>query len=183
MSTPTYLAIDLETTGLDPTEDIILEIAALVLDEDLYELAAFSAVIEQTAPFTGLMCDDVRQMHTANGLIAEIEQGTARRMMPLVDAIATLTQIASKYPKPPILCGSSVHFDRGFLAVDAPALVALLSHRHLDATTCKLLQPSLAVHGATQPAHRALADIRFSAQQLRDAKAILRSLTPRKAKR
>jgi len=175
--TPVYLGIDIETTGLDPERDVILEIAALALTADLTEITRFESLVQHDRPIP-VMSDYVRAMHTDNGLLAELAQGKGQRLEWIEDV---LVQACDAYPERPILLGSSVHFDRAFLSRYMPRLVERLSHRHCDASSFCMFAPQLRAHGsARKPAHRALADIRFSAQVCRDARAMLIRTPPRK---
>ena len=73
--TATFLWADLETTGLDPNEDSILEAAVVVTDRNLVCLYSGELVVGMT--FTGqarLNANDyVREMHTKSGLLTELE--------------------------------------------------------------------------------------------------------------
>ncbi len=177
--TPTYLGLDLETTGLDPEHDLILEIGVLILGDDLTEITRFDAPIaHETHAIMTRINDYVRDMHTQNGLLSELDAGKG---IPLEQSEQTLHLIIDAYPERPVLLGSSVHFDRGFLRVHMPRIVERLSHRHCDASSFAMFAPQLRAHGGA--AHRALADVRHSAQMCRDARAMLRRMPPRKAGR
>ena len=64
------------------------------------------------------------------------------------------------------MCGSSVHFDRSFLAESMPTVVNHFSHRNIDVSSvkelCRRLNPELfeKLEWATTPtkAHRAIDD-------------------------
>ncbi len=65
---------DTETTGLNPVKDHLLEVALVVTDDDLVELASTSVVMQPV----GVSIDSVQmdkvvvEMHTKNGLLTEI---------------------------------------------------------------------------------------------------------------
>src|ERR1700685_18702 len=44
---PKLLWVDLEMTGLDPLEDVILEVAAEITDFDFKTLASYEAIVQQ----------------------------------------------------------------------------------------------------------------------------------------
>ncbi len=172
------LWVDLETTGLDPRGDRILEIAAIVTNDDLDSLGQYTAVIN---PWPSLldasaalaeMDQVVHDMHSQNGLIEEVWD----RGIPLEDAEQRLMELVAGRGML-TLAGSSVHFDRGFLARWMPGVMSQLSHRHIDVSVvremAKKWRPGLMEQG--WPAwldarmkmdgtsnHRALADIQRS---------------------
>lgn len=61
--------VDLETTGLDPAKERILEIAVIVTDDSLVELGRYHRVfgVAREIPFKALE-PVVQKMHVANGL-------------------------------------------------------------------------------------------------------------------
>lgn len=67
----TILWLDFETTGLHPADDI-LEVAAILTDNDLIELGRFHRVIRPEALDILQLDPIVSEMHTKNGLIGEV---------------------------------------------------------------------------------------------------------------
>ncbi|HYU85462.1 MAG TPA: oligoribonuclease, partial [Kribbellaceae bacterium] len=68
--------IDCEMTGLDLEADALIEVAVLVTDYELNVLAdGIDLVIKPPAGALGQMTDFVREMHTASGLLAELDNG------------------------------------------------------------------------------------------------------------
>ena len=163
--------IDLEMTGLDPRNDEIVEIAAIVTDGDLTELdEGISIVIKPSDEPLANMDDVVVKMHNESGLIHEISNGTT------VDDAQTrvLAYVKGHVPearKAP-LAGSSVYVDRGFLARYMPDLDAHLHYRLVDVSSIKELTkrwyPRAYFNTPEKTGnHRALADIRESIAELR----------------
>ena len=163
--------IDCEMTGLDLSRDALVEIACIVTDS---ELAAADEGIDiiikpPAAALTG-MPPVVRDMHTASGLLAELDGGvTVTEAQQQV--LAYLRGHVPESRKVP-LCGNSIATDRMFLARDMPELDAFLHYRMVDVSSIKELArrwyprayfASPPKHGG----HRALADIRESIQELR----------------
>jgi oligoribonuclease len=163
--------MDLEMTGLDPTNDVIVEIATLITDDDLEVIAEGpDLVIHQPPEKLAAMMDVVVKMHTKSGLLPEIEAST----MSLADAGAqTLAFLKEHIPERTVpLCGNSIGTDRRFLAVHLPEIEEYLHYRSVDVSTIKELARRWypeAVAGAPRKAagHRALDDIRESVAELR----------------
>ena len=158
-------------TGLDPTSDVIVEIATLVTDDDLAIVAEGpDLVVHQPAEVLDRMGDVVREMHTRSGLLPAIESSK----ISLDEAgAATLAFIREHVPdaRTVPLCGNSIGTDRRFLAAYLPEIEDYLHYRSVDVSTIKELARRWApevVDGAPRKAtsHRALDDIRESVAEL-----------------
>lgn len=177
--TPTlakYLWIDLETTGLDPEAEAILECAAIVTDADLVEIGDPLCLVLHVDEDARFDADAyVQNMHDASGLWLDC-YASSKNANDLDDALTALINRYEWAAGKPILAGSSVHFDRGFLAswlwVDA-----LLHHRHLDVSSLKLAQEDACgiPFAKSGQGHRALADVRESLELARSIFARLRT--------
>ena len=168
---PPLVWIDCEMTGLDLERDALIEIAALVTDDELNVLGeGVDVVIKPPDHTLETMPDVVRAMHTTSGLLDELPAGVT-----LEEAEArVLTYLREFVPEPgrAPLAGNSVSTDRGFLARDLPALDAHLHYRIIDVSSVKELARRWYPRAYFQaPAknggHRALADIRESIAELR----------------
>ena len=164
--------MDLEMTGLDPTSNVIVEIATLVTDDELEIVAEGpDLVVHQPADKLAAMGEVVRDMHTRSGLLPAIEAST----ITLDDAgAATLDFIRQHVPaaRSVPLCGNSIGTDRRFLAAYLPDIENYLHYRSVDVSTLKELALRWApevVEAAPKKAtsHRALDDIRESVAELR----------------
>jgi len=154
--------VDIETTGLDPVKDRILEVAVVITDNRLVELGMGHWVVRPD----GLALDAfLVKMHTTNGLLGDLKHAAA---LADVDVMAAgLVRVSGAAGGP--ICGSSPHFDLSFLRLHMPLLARCFNHRCFDVSTLKLghlieLGPSLvkAQEEKADTAHRALADIRYS---------------------
>jgi oligoribonuclease len=173
----TVVWIDCEMTGLDLGSDALVEVAALVTDFDLNVLGeGVDVVIRPPAEAVENMPAVVREMHTASGLLAELDRGVT-----LADAEQqVLTYVREHVPearKAP-LAGNSIATDRGFLTRDMPELDGWLHYRMIDVSSIKELArrwyPRVYFAApAKQGGHRALADIRESIEELRYYRAAL----------
>ena len=163
--------IDCEMTGLELSRDALIEIAVLVTDAELNLLDdGLDLVIHTHDDVLDTMVPYVRDMHASSGLTDAVRSST----LTLGDAEAlVLDYVKSHVPdaRTAPLCGNSIATDRGFIARDMPALDAHLHYRMIDVSSIKELarrwyprvyyaQPEKGL------AHRALADIRESVQEL-----------------
>ena len=168
--------VDLEMTGLDPDSDSIIEIATIVTDADLNELAE-GPVYAIKHPLSTLQAMDEwnTEHHTASGLwervldtgvpMAQAEQGT-------LDFLREWTQ-----PNTSPMCGNSICQDRRFMYRQMPGLQAWFHYRNLDVSTIKELAarwaPEMLLGFNKQNRHEALADIRDSIAELRHYRPFL----------
>lgn len=160
---PVYLWLDLETTGLEPERDAILEVAVLATDEHLVRVSAACSWVVQQEPAMLRMDQYVSTMHTKNGLLDELRSAPFRLEGVEDCLMAFVREVFPKPPEQPILAGSSVHFDRSFIKHHMPHFDAMLHYRLFD---CRPLQMAAqTAWGMSFPkaeAHRALADVRES---------------------
>lgn len=168
--TTKLLWVDVESSGLDPHNDCILEIAGFLttLDHAL-ELPTsptnnpIDALRGRSGGFSEVVRYDQRQllpfiedMHTKNGLL--LEASACHTFIGDVDRY--LFQHLSSEKEKVILAGSSVHFDLGFIRAHMPHSAGFLSHRVYDVTAIKLFCQSLGMPPFKKAeAHRAAADV------------------------
>ena len=163
--------IDCEMTGLDLSQDALIEVAALVTDYDLNHLGdGVDVIIRPPDDALAQMGDFVREMHTSSGLLDELEGGMA-----LADAqdqvLAYVRQWVPEERKAP-LGGNTVATDRSFLTRDMPALESHLHYRIIDVSSIKELARRWYPRAYFQAppkhgGHRAMADIVESIAELR----------------
>ena len=131
--------LDLEMTGLDVTRHVIVEIAALVTNDQLEPLDdGIDIVVHQPAAALAVMDDFVRKMHTKSALIPEIEASPVT----LADAGAqTLDYVRRHVPEAMTapLCGNSIGVDRRFLDHQLPDVDRYLHYRSIDVSSFKEL--------------------------------------------
>jgi len=163
--------IDCEMTGLDPTVDALIEVAALVTDSELNILGdGVSVVIKPSDAALAAMGDFVRAMHTESGLLDELAAGTS-----MDDAQAQVLAYIRKHvpvPGKAPLAGNTVGMDKVFLDRDMPEVTAHLHYRVVDVSSIKELvrrwYPRVFFAAPDKSGgHRALGDIRDSIRELR----------------
>ncbi|HEY2311989.1 MAG TPA: oligoribonuclease, partial [Streptosporangiaceae bacterium] len=130
--------IDCEMTGLDLTNDALVEIACIVTDGELNAVdEGLDVVIKPPAEAVDGMSEVVREMHTTSGLLAQLPDGISlAEAQELV--LAYIRQHVPESRKVP-LCGNSIATDRSFLARDMPELDDFLHYRMVDVSSIKEL--------------------------------------------
>ena len=163
--------IDCEMTGLDLARDALIEIACLVTDSNLVVLdEGLDLIIKPPAEAIDQMEDVVRQMHTASGLLSELQAGVT--LAEAQDQVLAYIRRYVREPRRVPLAGNSIATDRAFIARDMPELDAFLHSRMVDVSSIKELARRWypRTYFASPPkrgGHRALADITESIQELR----------------
>lgn len=162
--------IDCEMTGLDIEKDALIEIAVLVTDGSLKVLGdGVDLIIKPPQEALDQMVDIVRQMHTASGLLEELENGiTLEEAETLImEYIRAFIPDARKAP----IAGNSIGTDRAFIARDLKALEMHLHYRVIDVSSIKELvrrwYPRVYFASPKKLGnHRALGDIKDSLVEL-----------------
>jgi len=130
------VATDIESNGFDEREGLLLELAFVVLDDNLMERASASWVIDP-----GLLVADipmplvVREMHEKSGLLRDIAEGKGlSKAAAQTEVLAWLQETFGRLEdlrQIPLL-GSSVGFDRRWIRHHMPLVEGLFSHRSID---------------------------------------------------
>lgn len=158
-------------TGLDLTNDVLIEVAALVTDGNLNVLGdGVDVIVKPTRAALAQMSDFVREMHDKSGLLPLLNEG-----LDLESAEnEVLEYVRSWVPNPRTapLAGNTIGTDRAFLARDMPTLEAHVHYRNVDVSSIKELARRWYPRAyyntpAKSGNHRALADIRESIEELR----------------
>ena len=162
------LWVDLEMTGLDPVEDRILEVGAIVTDWDFKEIARFEAV-KKVGPnlmkkrMVGEFWDEFSDVRDA--LIAQNTDGKNGRTVEN-ELLAFIDEHIGTEGKV-LLAGNSIHQDRRFIANEWQRLDARLHYRMLDVSAWKVVfEGKFRKKFAKPEAHRAIDDIRGSIEEL-----------------
>jgi oligoribonuclease len=166
---PPLVWIDMEMSGLDAATCAILEVAVLVTDGDLNEIAEGpDLVVHQPEAVLAAMDEWNTRHHGESGLADRVRTSRLSLAEAEEQVLAFLAGYTSAGKSP--LCGNSVHQDRAFILAHMPRLAAFLHYRNIDVSTVKELvrrwYPAVPIP-QKQEAHRALSDIRESLAELR----------------
>ena len=161
--------IDLEMTGLDTVSDHIIEIATIVTDQSLNEIAVGpEVVIHQPREVMDAMDDWNTRQHSTSGLTERVLASDISATDAEQATLEFLAVHTEKGASP--MCGNSICQDRRFLAREMPTLEAWFHYRNLDVSTLKILAqrwaPAVAAGYTKSSSHRALDDIRDSIVEL-----------------
>jgi len=145
--------LDIETTGLDPETCEIMEIGFALVDSH-FEMKDWWSSLVCSDRLAGYLCfgygdnncglnDFIYKMHGVNGsgLIPEIKDLAIRfqgsnPLEPFNVFTAAVAKLDSwGVGKDDEVCGSSVHFDRGFLQKHYPAINEMFHYRNIDVSS------------------------------------------------
>ena len=162
--------IDLEMTGLDTQTDLIIEIATIVTDSELNELAEgpMLAIHQPDAIMDGMDEWNTNQ-HGKSGLTERVKNSTLTVRDAEQETLEFLRKYVPKGASP--MCGNSICQDRRFMARLMPELEDFFLYRNLDVSSLKELakrwSPDVAKSVVKSGAHLALDDTRDSIEELR----------------
>jgi len=161
--------IDLEMTGLKPESDSILEIATVITDSELQELAVGPVLaIQHTLEVLQSMDDWNREHHSASGLWRRVLSSEESLQTAEQKTLEFLRQWTRSGSSP--MCGNSICQDRRFLYRLMPELQSWFHYRNLDVSTLKELAarwaPQVLAAHQKENRHEALSDIRESISEL-----------------
>lgn len=165
------LWVDLEMSGLMPREDVILEVAALVTDWNLDEIASYEGVVCQPEEVLAARMEISKDFWNAHpdahaALLAQNQHGKSSELIE-AELIEFLDNHMTGETKV-LLGGNSIHQDRQFIAYWWPNLNKRLHYRMLDVSAWKVVfEGKYSKKFAKPEQHRALEDIRGSIMELK----------------
>lgn len=170
-SVPTKLFwVDLEMTGLDPRQDVILEVAAEITDFNFKTLANYEAIVKQNKQ---TVIDRMQKNiwwkdYPANRdeFISKAAGGKDGEQVQ-----RELVELIEQHfgDEPAVLAGNSIHNDRGFIREQWPQLDLKLHYRMLDVSAWKVfMQGRYGVNYEKKEVHRAFDDIQASIAELQN---------------
>ena len=161
--------IDLEMTGLDYHNDVILEIATIITDGELNVIATGpNLVVHHSDEVLNNMNPWCIEQHAKTGLTQKVKDSAFTLEQAENETLKFLEQHCDKSTAP--LCGNSVWFDKLFLKKDMPAIFDFLHYRVVDVTALKIMLNMWSnnhIDFKKENTHRALDDIKESIEELR----------------
>lgn len=162
--------LDMEMTGLDPKQNVILEVAVVITDSELNVLdQSLSYAIKQPEDELAKMDKWNTRTHTKSGLLDRIKTDGVE----LEVAEKALLNLIKKYvykSKSP-LCGNTIYQDRKFIIRYMPELEKYLHYRNIDVSSIKELArrwyPGVLDGFKKHNKHQALADVHESIEELK----------------
>ena len=132
-----FVWLDLEMTGLDDKTCSIIEMAMIITDGELNELAQLEQCIWQPESALETMSPFVKKMHTDNGLLTKVRASSTS----LAEAEQKTVEVLLQHVpyKKGILAGNSIWQDRRFILRHMPSFESLLHYRQIDVSTIKVL--------------------------------------------
>ncbi len=162
--------IDLEMTGLDTDNDLIIEIATVMTDAHLNVLAEGPVLaIYQPDSVLEAMDEWNRTQHAKTGLADRVRESTVDVAEAEKRTLAFLREWVPAGASP--MCGNTICQDRRFMHRLMPELEAYFHYRHIDVSTLKELArrwaPEVAASFEKSATHLALDDIYDSIRELK----------------
>lgn len=188
-----YVFCDLETTGLVAQDEVVLEIGFALYNRKLehVESKSWLCLTTEVKYFLVNEFDDedhafVREMHTRNGLLDDLQKGfdtLARvhdeRIVYRKKMLKQITGLLEEWgvDRSTPMCGSSLRLDRAFLEYHYPTIDEMFSYRIIDASSFmeflrvqnpEQLEADMAkAEEVRSGSHRVLTDIHGSVNTLR----------------
>lgn len=161
--------IDLEMTGLDTQNDLIIEIATIVTDAQLNTLAEGPVcAIHQSDEVLSKMDEWNTKQHGKSGLTERVRNSKINEAEAEQQTLAFLREYVPASASP--MCGNTICQDRRFMARCMPELEDFFHYRNLDVSSLKELArrwaPKVYQGYDKQGTHLALDDIRDSIREL-----------------
>ncbi|HQT81603.1 MAG: oligoribonuclease [Ferrovum sp. 37-45-19] len=162
--------IDMEMSGLNPETDKIIEIALIITDSQLNQVAAAPVlVIHQPDEVLDAMDAWNKGTHGKSGLIDKVKAATMDEASAEQILLDFISQYVPANESP--MCGNTIGQDRRFLVKYMPKLEQYFHYRNLDVSTLKELakrwRPQVYNGFKKAGKHEALADIEESIAELK----------------
>ncbi|PKG85404.1 oligoribonuclease [Colwellia sp. 75C3] len=168
--------LDLEMTGLEPAEDVILEIAIIITDSHLNTLAQGPIfAINQSDDVLDNMSEWCIEHHGNSGLTQRCRDSKVSLAQATEQSLAFVQEWVPQGKSP--MCGNSIGQDRRFINKYMPDFEDHFHYRNIDVSTIKELarrwKPEVLKSVVKIGAHLALDDIKESISELKVYRELL----------
>lgn len=165
--------IDIETTGLDYRDHSIMEIAILAVTDELVVVNDITRtffrdknIYRRLGPVDQVVID----MHDKSGLWEDCDRTVYQAVEEIESDLIKFIDNHGLEGQP--MCGSSIHFDRGFIKSYMPVLESKFHYRNIDVSSIKNLaerwNPEVFTNCPTgKKLHRALPDCYDTLEELK----------------
>jgi len=161
------LWLDLEMTGLELGKDKIVEVAAIVTDWKLKELASYVAVVKRSEKFMKKRMRGEFWEKNPEAKASLIGQNDSGKKSKKIEK-ELIKFIKDNFDGDIYLAGNSIHNDRNFIRLEWKRLDKMLHYRMLDVSAWKIyFENALKKKFIKAEEHRALDDIRGSIEELK----------------
>lgn len=160
------LWVDLEMTGLNPEQHVIIEVAAIVTDWNWNILGEYEAVIHHADAVIEESNEWARNQHENSGLLDRVRRSDKNDQVVEYEFAKFIRKQFGD--EPAVLAGNSIHNDRVFIRKWWPEVENLLHYRMLDVSSWKLvMQGKYDIEYNKDENHLAKGDIEASLAELR----------------
>lgn len=166
-----FVVVDIETTGLSEHTDLILEVGALLTDDQLEVIGQANFILETPSSNLKNLDPVVQEMHEKSRLLDLIKENRTAPGYQVDKLLVKWLEDNNATGLP--MCGSSVHFDRAFLKKRLPLFEACFHYRNIDVSTLKevcnrwLPEGDLEKRPEPKKLHRALPDCEDTIEELK----------------
>ena len=161
--------IDLEMTGLDTDNDLIIEIATIITDSQLEIIAEGPVIaVHQSQDVMNAMDEWNTRQHTQSGLVKRVLESQHSVEDAQSETLAFVQKFVPEGLSP--MCGNSICQDRRFMHRLMPRLEQYFHYRNFDVSTVKEAVKrwySGGVEFQKNSSHLAMDDIRDSINEMR----------------
>ena len=156
-------------TGLDEKADHILELAAIVTDYELKEIAQKHFIVHQSDAILEGMNPWCKDHHGKSGLTELVRTGTPKDRVEQELIAFVKEYFGNKQGKDgAVLAGNSIHNDRRFIDSHLAEFAKLLHYRMVDVSSFKeVFRERFQVKYEKKNAHRAIGDLQESIGELK----------------
>lgn len=168
--------VDLETTGLDPRQNTVLEVGCIATDDNLEEISRYHSFVQPIwdALDPSSWDEVVQEMHDKSGLLDKINDVVLPKYSTVDHELTHWVMNLPGYDPTikPYMAGSTINFDRSFVQYFFEDFHSCLHYRNVDVTSIKRMaqmwKPDLMENMPEErKLHRAIPDIEDSLAQMR----------------